>query len=273
MKLAILNFYFTIRNILRKVKSYILPKRFVSYIQDFQSTTETQKLGSVYGSKSFVEAKISEIPFMVSLGVGEDISFEIEFLSKYGGEVYLFDPTPRSEKHINNIYKYIGQKNSQMYALDGQQPVTAYNLEKIKIDQLKYYKKAAWIRDEILKFYSPKNENWVSHSLVRGLKSETPFIHVEAIDIVAEIIRLQNLKGKNIDILKIDIEGAEVDVLHHLLNNKVYPLQIIVEYDKLSSDKIEWIREVERIHERLIHKGYKVSAKYYFADFSYLLEV
>ena len=148
--------------------------------------------------------------------------------------------------------------------------MTAYNLKKINENQIHYVNKAAWIKEERLKFYSPDNERSVSHSLIPGIKGGSRYIEVESVDIVEEILKLEQLKNKKIDILKMDIEGAEVEVLQHLLDSKIYPKQLIVEYDKLASAQRQWINEVEKLHERLLGIGYKVITKDGYADFSYL---
>ena len=89
-------------------------------------------------------------------------------------------------------------------------------------------------------------------------------------NIVDEINKIEMMHNKKLDILKMDIEGAEVEVLRHLLDNGIYPKQVIVEYDKLASNQTKWIEEVEAIHERLLSSEYELFAKDGFADFSYV---
>lgn len=43
---------------------------------------------------------------------------------------------------------------------------------------------------------------------------------------------------KKIDILKIDIEGVAIEVLHDVLNDKIYPEQIAVEFEVTGNDNI-----------------------------------
>jgi hypothetical protein len=43
---------------------------------------------------------------------------------------------------------------------------------------------------------------------------------------------------KEIDILKIDIEGVAIEVLHDVLNDKIYPKQIAAEFEVAGNDNI-----------------------------------
>ena len=55
----------------------------------------------------------------MSLGVGEDITFDIEPISQYAGSVYLYDPTPRSEKHVKKLIERLGEKQNRAYSVNG----------------------------------------------------------------------------------------------------------------------------------------------------------
>ncbi|WMW22217.1 FkbM family methyltransferase [Methanolobus mangrovi] len=78
-----------------------------------------------------------------------------------------------------------------------------------------------------MSFYSPKNPEHVSHSLVENDNNSSKYIKVK----VKTIDAIMNELGhKKIDILKMDIEGSEYDVVAYMLDNKIYPEQLLIEF-------------------------------------------
>ena len=137
MILAISKLIYVVKKIAKTTKGFLTPSRNVSYIQSFNpKRDDVKKLGSMYGAKSFLEQKLSETPIIVSLGVGEDITFDIEIIKEYGGRVYLYDPTPRSEKHVQKLLAKLGENHIRSYSTGGNQPVTAYDLQNINKNQI-----------------------------------------------------------------------------------------------------------------------------------------
>lgn len=95
------------------------------------------RLGSEYGGWCFLDDPASlRNSIIVSAGLGEDASFDIEFANKYDAKVLVVDPTPRAIIHFNSINQHIGSPRNQQYVKGGVQPIDAYDLENIKNDQL-----------------------------------------------------------------------------------------------------------------------------------------
>ena len=89
MMLQIINFLYEMKILAKKAKIFLTPARQVSYIQKLNiRRTAVKKLGSIYGAKSFLEQHLSDNPIMLSLGVGEDITF-IEFIANYDGCILI----------------------------------------------------------------------------------------------------------------------------------------------------------------------------------------
>ena len=65
--------------------------------------------------------------------------------------------------------------------------------------------------------------------------------------------------NNNIDLLKLDIEGAEINVLNNLLNCKIYPKYILVEFDLLIKNKDNF-NETKLLIDRLLYENYKIFA-------------
>ena len=80
--------------------------------------------------------------------------------------------------------------------------------------------KALWNKNESLRFYEPPNPNHVSHSIINyqnEYKKNTSFIEVSAITI-ENLLNELNLNPEDIPLIKLDIEGAEIEFLNNCLN-------------------------------------------------------
>jgi hypothetical protein len=64
---------------------------------------------------------------------------------------------------------------------------------------------------------------------------------------------------QNIAILKLDIEGKEIDVIKDLIIKKIFPKQILVDFDGLFSPSRASINDFKRTHEMLLQKNYKLT--------------
>ena len=79
-----------------------------------QRKCPTERHGSEYGGWTICPSDLNRNSVVYSLGVGDDISFDISLIEKYGVTVYAFDPTPKSVKWVKsqrlpkefNFYEY-----------------------------------------------------------------------------------------------------------------------------------------------------------------------
>ena len=108
-------------------------------------------------------------------------------IDKFGCDVYGYDPTPRAIKHVNEK-----AGNNQKYH---------------------FFSIGLWDKADVLRFYTPKNPDHVSHSLL-NLQKTDDYIDVK-VDRLKNII--ENNKHSKIDLLKIDIEGAEYKVIDSII--------------------------------------------------------
>ncbi len=115
-------------------------------------------------------------------GIGEDASFDVA-LAEIGCEVVAIDPTPRAIEHMR--------------------PILVHH------DNLKLAKYALWTQDTTLEFFPPANPDHVSHSLVNRQRTADPI----AVDARTVATIAQEFGHPQVDLLKLDIEGAEYDVL------------------------------------------------------------
>lgn len=226
-------------------------------ISKLQKSSETKRLGTEYGGWSLIDFKELNNKTIISAGCGEDISFDIEFLNLYGGKIILVDPTPRSINHLEKVFNSVGNKKTKDYVDGGNQKIESYDLENIQTEQLIIKNYALFNEDGItVKFFPPKNPEHVSHSISNWQKGETnsnKSIEVETIT-VKKI--MEDHKINELELIKLDIEGAENQVLPNLITNKIFPNQILVEFDELHTDNFVSYCKALIIILRLLFKKY-----------------
>lgn len=214
------------------------------------------RLGSEYGGWTFVPFNNLEGSWIVSAGLGEDASFDSEILHRYGAKVLILDPTPRAISHFEAIKKLFGHKGAANWVQGGNQPVTLYDLSSATTENMVLIPKALWNKTSRLRFYSPTNPSHVSHSInnfQNDYRSDTPFIEVDSTTLKSV---LENLDQDHLPLLKLDIEGAEIEVIQNFLDDGLRPTQLLVEYDELVRPTKKSNLRIQRIHNRLVNSGY-----------------
>jgi FkbM family methyltransferase len=125
---------------------------------------------------------LSKASLIVDVGVGEDISFTQSAITRYGCSAVGFDPTPRAVKYIDALQP----ENFVLHKLGlaGESGKATFNL--------------------------PTNSQFVSGSIVDAEHLAGEKLEVGLVDLGG----LMNIiQAQTIDILKIDIEGAEYDLI------------------------------------------------------------
>jgi FkbM family methyltransferase len=236
-------------------------------IQVEKSARPIVRLGSDYGAWSFCETPALQNSIIVSAGLGEDASFDVEFARRYNARVVLVDPTPRAVQHFRQMMARMGRDATSSYG--GQQSPDAYDLSGLSAANFALVEKALWIKKESLRFYAPAKAAHVSHSIVNyqnAYRTDTNYINVEATTLDA-IVSECNLAS--IPLLKLDIEGAEIEVIEDLMTKGIFPEQILVEYDELYNASMRSKQRAEHAHGLLYANGYKLVHAHH-RDFSYI---
>jgi FkbM family methyltransferase len=159
-----------------------------------------QRFGSVYGGWDLVTKDLHPGSVIYSFGVGKDVSFDLELIQRFGVTVHAFDPTPGSIIWVEQqslprefvLHKY------GLAASDGQ-----------------------------VTFYPPENPEHISHSMLEKTSTNS-----RTISVPVKCLRsiMHELGHTSIDVLKMDIEGAEYEVLDDVFRCKLFPGQILVEF-------------------------------------------
>ena len=217
-------------------------------------------LGSEYGGWDFVDDKDLKNCTIISAGLGEDASFDVEFATKYNAKIIIVDPTPRAIKHFDEIINSLGNASKTEYVAGGKQPINSYNLSNLNKDNFVLVKKALWNKNKTLKFFSPLNPEHVSHSISNyqnKYKQNTSFLNVDSITI-ENLLAEVNLNINDIPLIKLDIEGAEIEFLIDCVNKGFRPRQILVEFDELQTFSKRGNERVTKINQILISNNYKL---------------
>jgi FkbM family methyltransferase len=142
---------------------------------------------------------LSKTSVVYSLGVGEEISFDLELIERFGTRVHAFDPTPRAIQWVQS---------------------------RIVPDGFIFHSYGVADVDGTCWFLPPKDPGHVSYTVLPrntiGSAIEAPVYRLSTI--------MKMLGHSEIDLLKMDIEGAEYAVLVDLLAGKIRPRQILVEF-------------------------------------------
>ena len=256
---------------IHKIKSLFIKKH---PLQKFKNAKgyKIVFLGTNYGGWSFVDDDNLKNCTIISAGLGEDASFDIEFASRYSAKIIIVDPTPKAIEHYNEIINSLGNSSETEYVEGGKQRINSYDLSNLKKENLIFIKKALWNKNEKLKFFSPPNPKHVSHSIINyqnQYKKNTNFIEVDSITIEKLLDQL-NLNKDDIPLIKLDIEGAEIEFLVDCFSKGFRPKQILVEFDELNAPSAKSFERVTYINQILINNNYQLLRTNGQADFLYL---
>ena len=223
---------------------------------EVENPPSLRRLGSRYGGWTFEPSSDLKGATILSCGLGEDASFDVEFAAAFNARVIIIDPTPRAILHFTELRSRLGQAATEGYSKGGKQPAGAYDMRAIGADSLVLEPSALWIENTRLKFYAPQNLAHVSHSIVNLHNSSSQsagYIDVSAITLEA-LMEKHGLDA--IPLMKLDIEGAEGKVIESALQKGTYPRQLLVEFDEMNLPSDRSKKTAEETDRRLREAGY-----------------
>ncbi len=173
--------------------------------------------------------KLNQDSIIYSCGLLNDVSFDLDVSNKHQCQVFMFDPTPLTrefmKKHQNNSL-------------------------------LRYFPIGVWTENVTLNFFQPTMGG--SASIFENNTTNTTTF--PAICKSVETIMHEN-KHDHIDVLKMDIEGAALPILEQLFDKKIYPKQIVAEFERPEKDvkaMITYFHKIISITEQAKAGGYEV---------------
>lgn len=190
-----------------------------------------EKLGSAYGGWIVPTLDIPAGAVCYLAGVGEDITFDLALIERFNCSVFAFDPTPRAKLHAHK--------------------------QAAQLSQFHFFDFGLWDAEGRFKFYAPANSEHVSHSVLNLQNSdkyfEAPCKRLSAI--------MREMGHSRIQLLKLDIEGAEYRVIDALVEDRLDIGIICVEYHAVHNDADgEFPGQIKKSVARLCETGYALVA-------------
>lgn len=184
------------------------------------------------------------------IGAGEDISFDTELKVIYDAQVFIFDPMPEGVNHFRKLKEYT--KHEKLLTIEPTVPFT-YRISGKQLEEITFVEVGVWDQKTNLKFFAPERDDYASHSLYLFQGSSA---YVEA-----PVDRLGNLMSmlghSSLDVVKLEIEGAEYTVIDTIVEDKLDIKIILVEFDEVhnANDKSFHFR-IKKTCNRLKKAGY-----------------
>jgi FkbM family methyltransferase len=191
-----------------------------------QTRETTVSLGAEGAAWSVCPGGLGRDSVIYSVGIGTDISFDLALIERYGVTVHAFDPTPGS-----------------IAWLEAQTLPARFKWQQVGL--------AA--HDGQASFFPPDNPTFISHSMLPRPVGDGRAIRV---DVRRVRTLMRDLGHDRLDVLKMDIEGAEYDVVDDILASGVAIEQLLIEFHHRFPDVgIERTRQAVR---KLNAAGYRI---------------
>ncbi len=163
---------------------------------------DLERIGSRYGGWIVPTDFLHPKGICYSAGSGEDITFDLELARRFGCEVYAIDPTPRSQRYVGDVAAGVPGFHSVPMGL--------------------------WSSTRRMRFYAPRDRHEVSHSIA-NLQRTMDFFEADCVTVADLMARNGH---RELDLLKMDIEGAEYDVLRNIIATEVRVRILCVEFHR-----------------------------------------
>jgi FkbM family methyltransferase len=186
------------------------------------------RLGSTYGGWTISEIDLTASPLIYSFGIGTDLTFDLAMIERFDARVFAFDPTPRSLDWVKS------------QRLPDRLTVIPVGLADF---------------DGALRFRPPAKLSHTSYAAVDDNSGVDGLVELP----VKRLGTLMSELGHgSLDVLKMDIEGAEYPVIRSLLVSSHRPKQILVEFHHrfgkaTVSDTVAAVNELRSAGYRLFH--------------------
>ena len=191
-----------------------------------QVKPEKKVFGTKYGGHCVALGGLDDTSIVYSVGLGFDISFDLELIATYGLTVLGFDPTPKSIEYLQST----------------ELP-----------DEFKLFDCGMSGKDGVMTFNPPIDSTHVSFTTTDRpeTKNESIEVQMKALSTI-----MKENQHQEIDILKMDIEGSEYGVIEEICENDISVKQILIEFHHHFSTIP--VSRTKKAISKLNEKGWKV---------------
>ncbi len=212
------------------------------------------RIGTEYGGRWCCLELLGPGRAAVCCGAGEDVSFDVALNARWGMRVICVDPTPRAIAHVSSLLD--AERHGRPMPIEA--GPLSYDLAGFRASDFVFIPHAVWSMDGTLELFAPRDPAHVSYSAV-NLQQTSETIRVPA-KTIATILRESGVS--RVSLLKLDIEGAEYEVLRSMLAAGILPDQVLVEFDQINQPLtlLFWIallrtfRELRGMGYRMVHR-------------------
>jgi FkbM family methyltransferase len=167
-----------------------------------------ERLGSDYGGWYVPTHDLQPDSVVYSAGIGLDITFDKALIKRCGCSVFGFDPTPTAIDYVAEQFR-----------------------EQLLTPQFVFEPVGLWNAETKLQFFAPKTRGWIGSYSALNLQGTE-----EHESISVPVKRLSTLMRENgharIDLLKMDIEGAEYKVIDEIIEKNIPIRWLCIEFDQ-----------------------------------------
>ncbi|MEZ5071177.1 MAG: FkbM family methyltransferase [Bacteroidales bacterium] len=171
------------------------------FYQRRQWRLPTVTLGNRYAAWTVCPDFLDAKSLVLSFGAGEDVSFDLALMERTGAEVHVFDPSPASVEWISKQTLPPG---------------------------FRFHPYGLAAEEGILSFQEPEEPGLKSLKLTERDGGSGGRMHALPVKRLSGI--LEELGESRIDVLKMDIEGAEYEVIPDLIREGITVVQLLVEF-------------------------------------------
>ena len=175
--------------------------------------------------------QLTDTDICILAGAGEDLSFDCALAMRYPCAIHIFDPTPRAIIHFEKLSATVAAGKSfapLSGEIDKREP---YIINNEGFSRMFFHPYGLAAQDGEMRFYEPANPEFVSHSILNLHKTSQYFS--------APVRRVSSILNDFIGgrgrfaLLKIDIEGAEYQVIEDMITTQILPEILLVEFDEI----------------------------------------
>ena len=214
----------SVKDGLRRVRRRLNQLRGRDVPYRIQTQVPRLHLGTEYGGWTVQPELLSRDSIVYSVGVGEDISFDLALIERYQCDVHAFDPTPKS-----------------IAWLGAQQLPPQFRFQPIGLADYDGAARFVLPRPDFVSFHIGSDQ--------QGQVVECP---------VRRLTTMMRETGHDrLDVLKMDIEGAEYPVIDDLLRSGLSPTQLLIEFHHVIGDEPS-LAKTRRAIESLNAAGYRI---------------
>ncbi len=212
------------------------------------------RMGTDYGGWYCCRKLLSFGSTGLCCGAGEDVSFDVALNAKCGMRVVCVDPTPRSISHVTSLLA--ANREGRQFPIES--GPLQYEMTGFQESRFIFIGRAIWSKDGTLDLFAPKDPAHVSFSAMNLQRTSQKIqVRSSSVESIVEEVGISHLS-----LVKLDIEGAEYEVLRAMLAAGIHPDQLLIEFDQVNQpltpffwvELMRTLRQLRKAGYRLVHR-------------------